>query len=203
MRKAILFFLAIFIVLHGNAGQILPEKFKFALTGGTNNFPLIYGGPYGLNLGSFLTSGKWIYRVGLNGNLYSTSHFRFSPPPKYRYFGLGIEVGVEKPLLSESRKWLINPAVMFYWGEWTEQGFLSTGNIRNTTTNVGVGPLLLIGRRINASWTVNVETSASIGKYVRRGEGGTYESVSPDYRVWKLFGLGVRYTFGVTKPEEQ
>lgn len=202
MRKSIVFLFAIILTTTGYSREILPEKYKMGLAAGTNMFPLFYGGPYGLNLGGFITTGKWIYRIGVNGNLYSTNNFRFSPPPKYKYYGIGVELGVEKPLLSDSSKWLINPAILIYYGRWTELGYLTSGNIRNTTTNIGIGPLLLIGRRINAAWTVQLETSVSFGKSMREGD-GIDETVYPEYHFWKLFGLGVRYTFGVLPKETE
>lgn len=193
------FLLLILALCFLNTVSAQEEKrtFTYAAGAGLNYFPVIQGGPFGLNVGFFATHNRLITRLGIDGNYYATEHFKKSPRPKYRYYGEALEAGMQWKFLSDSSKWCFDAGIMLYDGIWTVESYEPLADTKNTTKTYGAGPIISLGRKLKGGWSVYTELSATIGESSRRNINNVIvHRKSPDYEFWKFFGITARYTFG-------
>lgn len=158
----------------------IPLNYFEAFNG--NNFNAVY---FGWHAGYFLEREKLNYRGGLNFNFFRNGWGNSI------HQDIGIEFGVEAPLLNPSRKWIINPGLLM------NVAGLRTHYSDRTYFDLWLmaGPNLCFGRKIGERWSITSETSLGIG-YVYYSNGD--EMVwYPEYQLhwWKFVGIGARYYF--------
>ena len=145
--------------------------------------------PWGYNCGYFREGNKLNIRCGVNGNIYKRKG-----SPKANEFDIGLEVGAEVRLLSCKRKWICNAGLIVYqgwhWSYVTVSPINSSVYLRNEW---GLGPDLLVGRRIKNRWILTTEYSISLGTAIYSRNGQRYDEKIPAYELWKWFGIGCRY----------
>ncbi len=193
-----LVFISIYSSLFAQGRVIDTTQGRAGLMLGFNQFPGYYipwethrinEVGYGYNFGYFFKGSKFNLRAGVNGNIFRSTSLNY----KMEYT-FGYEVGLELPLLSSKRKWLVTPGVLFYQGWWLTRRFVSSTNSSTHLFKIlGVGPNLMIGHRIGDRWIICSETSISIGAASYETNGVTYLREKPTLFWWKFIGMGVRY----------
>lgn len=144
---------------------------------------------YGYHLGAFSEQRYVRLRLGFNLN-----YFTKKSSAKIQEYTLGIELGLEKDLVTPTRKWLVAFGINFYRGRWWTFSYFSPTYSEKVISNEwGVGPILMIGRKCGENLIITTETSVSIGQYYKTINGGIFERGNPAYQLWKLFGIGIRY----------
>lgn len=193
-------FLLIFLAMTQACYSQVPEKpsRRYGMAGGFNYFPALYFPTpsrnfnsvlYGYHLGVFFQREKLNYRTGINVN-----HFIRKSSIKINEYSIGYELGVEKPLLAQRRRWIFNVGLSLYGGLWITTSVLQLGTVKNLCREWGVGPVVMVGWKVDPRLTVLTEFSGSIGNYYKSGFGGpVYERGDPGYMIWKFLGIGIRY----------
>lgn len=147
--------------------------------------------PFGYNFGFFKEGRRINYRIGINGNGY-----RRKSPVRIMEYHCGFEVGAEFRILSSKRKWAVNIGLLLYKGwAWSYHYNSPTNSVKYLLDNWGVGPDLLIGRRVNNKWIITTEYSFSVGSAIYKSNGVQYDEKKPATHAWKWFGIGCRYYF--------
>lgn|GEM_PF-1763157 len=182
--------LTISVVVFGQGASIDRKR---GVSFGFNWFPAAYlpllGGElnqvyFGYHIGYFHELEKITLRGGVNFNAWGRKDI-----PYARINQVGLEIGIEKQLLKQERKWQLNVGANFYAGElWQIKPIF-----RRDDQWLMLGPNVLFGREIGAHWVIQSETSIGFG--YSRYSFNTYGYDHWEFYQWKFFSLGARYSF--------
>lgn len=144
---------------------------------------------YGYNISYCLEKQKLNFRIGFNFNRYKRqSTIRITDSD------LGFEGGVEVRILAKRRKWIVNMGLLMYKGwSWSCQYYSPQLTEKYLLDELGIGPIVVIGRKVKDRWVITTEYSVSIGAAFYERNNIRYDQKVPAVRNWKWFGIGFRH----------
>lgn len=201
-KLAVLFIVTIcssFCALAQEADNV-PYRGGLTIACGLNQFPYLYFPTtyrnannvlYGYSFELITSKRKALFRFGISTNYYRE---KAALGTKVTDYSCGFSLGIEKPLLSQKRRWLINVGLLGYYGFWNSIGVYSpTHSEKIITKTWSVAPSLVIGWKLNSRLTLATELSVGFGGYSKMMNGATFEKVFPSAHIWRMMGITLRF----------